>query len=110
MNICGFTAAECSPSSPVCKRSGLWTLTGYGSLNNQTIGRIELPNVAMDKGVTVHYSNGQQCPTSDGTSSTIHVICGSAEAITSVEYGENKCSLVATINSKAGCGKPIPYY
>ena len=35
INMCGDTTTACSPSSPVCWRSGLWSTTGFGKLDTQ---------------------------------------------------------------------------
>jgi len=109
INICGDTTTYCDPSSPVCRRSGLWSTMGYGALATQTIGLIEKEGVESGKGVTVHYSGGDYCPGSSGTSSTIHIICGTDETITDVKLNPDGCSIVATISSKAGCGEEVEY-
>jgi len=109
VNLCGTTTTQCSPSSPVCKRSGLWSTMGFGDLYTQQIVLIEAEGVDSGKGVTVHYSQGEYCPGSAGTSSTINVLCGDDEAVTDVSLSKDGCSIVITIKSQAGCGTPETY-
>jgi len=108
-NLCGDTTTICSPSSPVCKRSGLWSTMGYGDLSTQQMHVIDLSGYSADQGVTVEYSNGEYCPNSPGTSSKIHVVCGKDEAFTSLSVMSDGCSIVATIKSAAGCPEILPY-
>jgi len=109
INICGDTTTTCSPASPVCKRSGLWSTMGYGQLSSQSLSLIEKEGVESGKGVTVHYSGGEYCPGSSGTSATIHVVCGTDEAVTDVKISSDGCSITAVISSKAGCGEEVNY-
>jgi len=109
INLCGETTTVCSPSSPVCKRSGLWSTMGFGDLNTQQMVKIEKEGIEPGKGVTVHYSNGEYCPGTGTTSSTIHVVCGTDETITDVKVSADGCILTAVISSKAGCGVEVPY-
>ena len=71
--------------------------------------RIEVEGVDSGKGVTVHYSLGEYCPGSSGTSSTINVLCGDDEAVTDVVISRDGCSLTITIKSQAGCGTAEKY-
>jgi len=106
-NLCGITTTVCSPSSPVCKRAGLWSTQGFGNLKTQKIGPIELEGVAAGNGVTVTYTNGEYCPGTSGTSSKLHIVCGNKQAVTNCSISSNGCTVTAIIESKAGCGKPI---
>jgi len=108
-NLCGVTTTTCSPSSPVCKRSGLWSTMGYGDLHTQQMVVIEKEDVDSGKGVTVHYTNGEYCPGTAGSSSTIHVVCGTDEVVTELSLSRDGCSITATIVSQAGCGFAAPY-
>jgi len=109
VNLCGDTTTVCSPASPVCKRSGLWSTMGFGELETQSIVLIEKEGVTSDKGVTVHYGGGEYCPGSAGTSATIHVVCGTDETVTDVVVGSDGCTLTITISSQAGCGIEVDY-
>lgn len=42
INMCGVTTTQCSPSSPVCQRTALWTTMGFGALNTQHMNKIGL--------------------------------------------------------------------
>jgi len=107
INLCGDTTTVCSPASPVCKRSGLWSTMGYGDLETQVFKPIELEGVKPGQGVTVEYTHGEFCPRSEGTSSKIHVVCGNEEAVTSVTLSNDGCTLSVVINSAAGCGEEV---
>lgn len=108
INMCGVTTTQCSPSSPVCQRTALWTTMGFGALNTQHMNKIEKSGVTSDQGVTVHYANGAEC---DGkrASSTVHVVCGTDETITSVTTSDDGCSVEVVISSSAGCGREVKY-
>lgn len=64
--------------------------------------------MTSDQGVTVHYANGAEC---DGkrASSTVHVVCGTDETITSVTTSDDGCSVEVVISSSAGCGREVKY-
>ena len=42
INLCGDTTTTCSPSSPVCRRCGLWATMGFGELDSQKFYPIRL--------------------------------------------------------------------
>jgi len=107
INLCGDTTTTCSPSSPVCRRAGLWSTMGYGELDTQQFYPVEMDGVEPDQGVTVKYKNGEFCPQSTGTSSVIHIICGKDEAITSLSLSSDGCTVTAVIKSQAGCGVKV---
>jgi len=104
-NICGDTTTVCSPASPVCRRSGLWSTLGFGDLETQTFKPIDLPDVAPDHGITVEYTLGEYCPNTQGTSAIIHIICSNEKnEVTNAYLSDDNCTLIATIESPAGCG------
>ena len=135
--MCGVTTTQCSPSSPVCQRTALWTTMGYGALNTQRMNKIglcpphhlislscpshnhmcvctratrtEKSGVSSDQGVTVHYTNGAECENGKRASSIVHVVCGSDETITSVSGSDDGCSVEVVISSSAGCGREVKY-
>jgi len=109
INLCGPTTTTCSPASPVCKRSGLWSTMGYGQLTTQEIVLIEKDGVDADKGVTVKYTGGEFCPGAGATSAVIHIVCGTDDIVTDVSINSDGCSLTATISSQAGCGIEVDY-
>jgi len=102
-NICGDTTTVCSPASPVCRRSGLWSTMGFGDLETQKF----LSSVDKGKGVTIEYTRGEWCPDTTGTSAKIHILCGKDEAVTDLKIENDGCSITATIKSQAGCGKLV---
>jgi len=108
-NICGDTTTVCSPASPVCRRSGLWSTMGFGDLETQTFSLIEKAGVSPDRGITVKYTRGEWCPDSAGTSATIHIICSNSmkSVVTDLKIVNNNCSIEAVIESPAGCSKSI---
>jgi len=109
VNLCGKTTTQCSPSSPVCKVSSLWNTVGYGQLETQEFVLVEKEGVESGKGVTIHYSNGEYCPSTGYTKSTIHVVCGTSETITTASVDSDGCGIEITISSAAGCGKEVAF-
>jgi len=104
INLCGDTTTVCSPASPVCKRSGLWSTMGFGDLETQNIKQLELSGYDRGNGVTVEYTKGEYCPGTSGSAAKLHIVCGTDEAVTSLSISSDGCTVTATIKSKAGCG------
>jgi len=129
VNLCGDTTTSCSPASPVCRRSGLWSTMGYGDLETQTFKPISLfssffiffsffffiffflfflntadDGVEKGQGVSVVYNRGEYCPGTDGTTAIINVICGKDESISDLKMSSDGCTVTITIKSQAGCG------
>lgn len=74
-----------------------------------TLAQTEKSDVSSDQGVTVHYSNGAECDGGKRASSTVHVVCGTDETITSVTGSDDGCSVEVVISSSAGCGREVKY-
>jgi len=104
VNLCGDTTTSCSPASPVCRRSGLWSTMGYGDLETQTFKPITDDGVEKGQGVSVVYNRGEYCPGTDGTTAIINVICGKDESISDLKMSSDGCTVTITIKSQAGCG------
>ena len=71
--------------------------------------RTEKSDVSSDQGVTVHYTNGAECDGGKRASSTVHVVCGTDETITSVSGSDDGCSIEIVVSSSAGCGREVKY-
>jgi len=105
INVCGDTTTTCSPSSPVCRRAGLWSTMGFGDLETQVIKPIELNGVEAGNGVTVSYTNGEYCPGTTGTSAVLHIVCSTGEpTVSALSVSNDGCIVTATIKAPAGCG------
>jgi len=111
VNFCGQTASPCRNDTSVCLRYPNYDYISGGSTSTQTITEAEQPNVTIDSGVTVTYSNGEKCGSGYRTTK-IYVSCQES-ADPGFFYDADVSDEFETILymwSIAGCGKEVPYY
>jgi len=107
MNICGLSSQRCTTGSVVCRRdSDHTTYTSLGKLDTQQVD--DAPDLEPGKGVSVTYSDGEDC-TLGNWQTDITLVCdptaSGAGSIQSVDAGE--CWFRITFASQYACGSEV---
>ena len=109
INVCGQSGAACSDlTAAVCMRTVDYDFYSHGSFNHQTFGPNE--NATADTGISIAYTNGDQCEGSGERRSTNVLIFCKAEANPGYIYDATvNCTATLRLYSSAGCGKEVDY-